>query len=321
MRARVGVVAGDALDLARRAEDERHALVQAARARGRGCGSTVRWRAAGLLDQEGDRVGLVDQPQPALAVAAALVAGIEEHAAAHQDAVGLGDQRGDPAHVEVLLARAFGALQAVVDIEPHGLVPVPVVRGVDGEFLGARAAMHPALVSLDEGAQPRREHEDMRAAAERQHQRQLRPVDEEAGAELVHPGLQKSGGRIGIRRASCREEREDRADRQVGVDVGGAVERIDGEGQRRGAVEQHRLLQFLGRIERDRRMPHGVEEDVVGEDVEILLVVAVGIGAARTGEGGAQRAVVDGVADLDRCLRELRTVAATAAWRSLSPPT
>ena len=65
------------------------------------------------------------------------------------------------------------------------------------------------------------------------------------------------------------------------------------------AVEQHRLLQFLGGVERDRRMAHGVEEDVVGEDVEILLDVAVGVGAARSGEGGAEHALIDGVADLD----------------------
>ena len=95
--------------------------------------------------------------------------------------------------------------------------------------------------------------------------------------ELVRPGLQKSGGRICVRRASCREDGENRSDRHVGVDVGGAVERVDGDGQRRVLVEQDRLLQLLGRIERDRRVAHGVEEDVVGEDVQILLDVAVGI--------------------------------------------
>ena len=181
---------------------------------------------------------------------------------------------------------------------------MPVVGGVDRELLGARRD-HAALIGLDERAEPCREHEDMRAAAQRQHQRQLRPVDEEAGPELVHSCLQKSGGRICVRHASCREERENGADRHVDVDAGGAVERIKGDGERRAAVEQHRLLQFFGRIERDRRMPHGVEEDVVGEDVEVLLVVAGGVGAARTCEGGAQRAVADRVADLDRCFREL----------------
>ena len=59
------------------------------------------------------------------------------------------------------------------------------------------------------------------------------------------------------------------------------------------AVEQHRLLQLLRRVDRHRRMAHGVQEDVVGEDVELLLDVAVGIGAARAGEGGAEHALVD----------------------------
>ena len=95
--------------------------------------------AARLLDEEGDRVGLVDQPQPALMVAAALVAGVEEDAAADQDAVAIGDERRDPAHVEIRLARPVDALQAIVDIEAHRLVPVAVVGGVDGEFLRARA--------------------------------------------------------------------------------------------------------------------------------------------------------------------------------------
>ena len=96
-------------------------------------------RAAGLLDQEGDRVGLVDEPQPALMVAAAPVAGVEEDAAADQDAIAIGDQRRDPAHVEITAARPVDALQAIVDIEPHRLVPVAVVGGVDGEFLRALA--------------------------------------------------------------------------------------------------------------------------------------------------------------------------------------
>ena len=38
-----------------------------ARGRGRGWAATVGSSSTGLLDQEGDRVGLVDQPQAALA--------------------------------------------------------------------------------------------------------------------------------------------------------------------------------------------------------------------------------------------------------------
>ena len=71
-------------------------------------------------------------------------------------------------------------------------------------------------------------------------------------------------------------------------------------------VEQHRLLKLFRRVERDRRMAHGVEKDIVGENVEVLLGVAVGIGAAvRAAGGGAERALVDSVADSDRGARQL----------------
>ena len=81
------MVAGDARDFARRAEDQRHALVQALGLEVEDAADRVGGGAARLLDQKGDRVRLVDEAQPALAIALALVAGIEEDAAAHQDAV------------------------------------------------------------------------------------------------------------------------------------------------------------------------------------------------------------------------------------------
>jgi hypothetical protein len=58
-------------------------------------------------------------------------------------------------------------------------------------------------------------------------------------------------------------------------------------------------------VERDRSVAHGVEEDVVGEDVEILLDVAIGIGAAGPGKGGAEHPLIDGVADIGSGLRQL----------------
>src|SRR5690606_3355361 len=128
------VIALDALDLFLRAEHEADALVQA-------LGLHVEHRAhagagapAGLLDQEADRVAFVEQAQPPGLGRVLAVARVEEHAAAHQDAVGLGHQRGDPAHVEVGAARAGAAGQAFVHVAAHGLLPEARVGGVDGEL-------------------------------------------------------------------------------------------------------------------------------------------------------------------------------------------
>ena len=77
-----------------------HALVQARRHDVEDAPLPSLARAARLLHDEGDRIRLVDEAQAAVAVGAARVARVEEDAAADEDAVGLGDERGDPAHVE-----------------------------------------------------------------------------------------------------------------------------------------------------------------------------------------------------------------------------
>ena len=138
----------------------------------------------GLLHDEGDGVGLVDEAQPPAAVARALVGRVEEDAAAHQDPVGLDHERGEPAHVEVALARPVHALHAVVEIEPHEFVPMPVVRGVDGELARERGNLSRRLEE-HEAAGPSLNSEDVRAFADAQHQRELRAVDEQPGGELV----------------------------------------------------------------------------------------------------------------------------------------
>ena len=69
-----------------------------------------------LLDDKGDRICLVEQMRLPSLHRVLGVARIQEHAAAHQDAVRLRDQRGDPAHVEIPAARAALSGQALVDV-------------------------------------------------------------------------------------------------------------------------------------------------------------------------------------------------------------
>jgi hypothetical protein len=103
--------------------------------------------AAGLLDQPAHRVGLVHQAQLAGFAGFALVPGVQEDAAAGQDAVHVGHHAGDPAHVEVLAARAGAAGQAFVDIPLHRVGPVAHVAHVDREFLGVGAGSSRAPAS------------------------------------------------------------------------------------------------------------------------------------------------------------------------------
>jgi hypothetical protein len=101
---------------------------------------SIGWRpvlaaAAGLLHHEADRVGLVEQAQAARLGRVLGVARVQEDAAAHQDAVRLGHHAGDPAHVEVLAARAGAAGQAFVDVALDRRLPEAAVAAVDGELL------------------------------------------------------------------------------------------------------------------------------------------------------------------------------------------
>ena len=145
-----------------------------------------------------------------------------------------------------------------------------------------------------------REDEDMRAAAERQHQRELRSVDEEAGGKLPVPRLQKGGGRIVHPARQLREEREDRADRDIGVDVRRAVERVDGERQRRSASSstgspvprKRRARPARGAPRRGRSRRHRCRGPVCRSPSALVP-------RARPANGRAERALIDGVADLE----------------------
>src|SRR5262245_45492889 len=110
------MIGGDALDLLARAEHEADALVQGGGRDIEDAGAPAGGGTARLLDDEGDRVRLVEQTQPARLVRILAVARIEKNTTAHQDAVRLGDQRGDPAHVEVLPARPAASRETLVDV-------------------------------------------------------------------------------------------------------------------------------------------------------------------------------------------------------------
>src|SRR5690349_16645487 len=98
------VIALDSVHLLACSENERHALAQKARHPIEDALAASRALAIGLFHQERDRVRLVNQPQPAVAISLSCIARIKVNPAANENAMRLGDHRPGPAHVEVVRA-------------------------------------------------------------------------------------------------------------------------------------------------------------------------------------------------------------------------
>jgi hypothetical protein len=133
-----------------------------------------------------------------------------------------------------------------------------------------------------------------------QDQQQLRTVDEEAGGELARARLQEGRLRVAPMCIIDGQDGEDGADRDIGLDVRRAVERIDRQRQRALRVDDDRLVLLLGAEIGDSGGARRFHENPVGNDIELLLDVAP---AVRRLAGRAlmlaDRAVHDRVADLD----------------------
>ena len=214
-------------------------------------------------------------------VAGPRVARIEKYAAAHQDALQLGDRRGRPAHVVVAAAWAAGAAQAVVEPDAHRVVPVAIVRDVDRDFAGDRIDPRGRL-DEPEAVVRRVEGVELGAGADRQRERRRRAVDDDAGGQLVAARLQHDEGAVGG--SGRRQHRKDRADRRVGLDVGRAVDRVGGDDQRRARVEQHRLGDLFRNEYGDRCPPEFLGDAVAGDDVELFLLVGRAAPARAAGQ-------------------------------------
>ena len=111
---------------------------------------------------------------------------------------------------------------------------------------------------------------------EREHERGLRAVDDEACGALRRAGLEE--GRENV--VAPRADRKDGADRDVVFQVGRSVERIDRDTKRRLGIEGFRKRRFLGKDRGDRRSAQRAPHHFVGDDIDILLLIAVGIDAA-----------------------------------------
>src|SRR6185295_12010280 len=186
----LAVVALDALDFRARAEDEADALLQALGFE-RQNGLAARARASPrLFDQKADGVRCVKQAQPTGLREVPAIARIHEDTAAHENAMRLRHERGDPAHVEVAPARTRGARLTLTHIAADRSFPVARVRRVDRELGGA---LRDAQIRMrqHELADLAIEREAVHAAADRQDEHRGRTIDRVARADLVNARLQE----------------------------------------------------------------------------------------------------------------------------------
>jgi len=243
--------------------------------------------AAGLLDEEADRARLVEQPEPTRLRGILRIARIHEDAAPHQDAVRLGDHRRDPAHVEVLAARAGLAGQALIDIALDRRLPEPAVGRVDRELVGIGRDPD-AGVRQHELAEVRIQRESGDPVADAEHEQRRRTVERIAGGDLGRARLQEV--RLGDIPAAVddgsgrAQDREDAADRHVDVDVARSVERIEDQqvlAARIGRRDLARFRHLLRCHAREVAVPlvHP-DEDPVAQHVERLLDLSLDVDRA-----------------------------------------
>ena len=233
-------------------------------------------------------MGLVQQPEPSLAIARAGIGWIKKHAAAHQDAERLRNQRADPAHVEVRLARAIGAGEAFVDVGADRAVPVPAIGGVDGELRRAACDLHGLP---DQQKLPRApvENEDVDPRVERENERRLRTVDGEACGTLRRAGLKEGREEV----AAPGADRKDGADGDVVLQIGRSVERVDRDAEMRFGTQGFRQRGLLGKHRRHRGGAQCAPHHFVGDDIDVFLPIAVGIDAAILSGNAHQRSIRD----------------------------
>ena len=115
------------------------------------------------------------------------------------------------------------------------------------------------------------------ALAERQQEGGLSAVDHIAGRDLLLALAEERGGGVIGRGA---EDAENRGDRHIAVDVRRAVERVAGDREFARRIEGQDRLFLFGSVIGGRRLAQGVDDQAVGDDVELALLVAVGASAA-----------------------------------------
>lgn len=208
----------------------------------------------------------------------------------------------------------LGGVLEAVEVLLHRLLPIQTIPLID-RIDGARARHAHVRVRQYELAEGIIHREAINTAAAHR--------DDELGRSAVH--REPRGDELGagdqevlfrpLGALGQLEDAEDGADGDAGVEVGGAVDRVADHGVPGvGRVGEDDGFFFLFGDE-DAAFAgcaHRADEEVVADDVELLLVVAGGVGGAgeagQVDEGGAADVVGDGFEG------ELEGVAEEAGW-------
>ena len=126
-------------------------------------------------------------------------------------------------------------------------------------------------------------------ALKRENERGLRTVDDEACGALRRARLKEGRKKV----VAPGADRKDGADRDIVVEVGRSVERIDRNTEWRCGTQGFRQFRFLGKNGRHRGAAQGAPYHFVGGDIDILLLVAVRIDAAVPSGNARERPVRD----------------------------
>ena len=206
----------------------------------------------------------------------------------------VGHHRSDPAHVVVLAQRAFFARQQFADIALYRRLPVALVGHVDGEFLG-RLRHLDVVVGQHKAAQLTVQGKAFNAITKGQQQHGLRAIDRVTSRHLLGTRLQEgfltevAFITIAIR---ATQHREDGADRNVDINVAGAVQRIENQQVSAFRVLTGNLVgivHFFGRHAGQVTAPLvGFQQDFVGNHVEFLLHLALHVLGAHAAQHAAQ---------------------------------
>src|SRR5438128_1887560 len=268
------------------------------------CPAAKRWRKRAFVCSA--------VPKPAVGVLR--VGGIEEDAARDEVAVEIRDQRPDVAGV-LGLDPPLAVLEGRDDPLHRGspAIPVALVHAVVLPHGGGRDVGMRQQELADRGV----EGEAVHPLTRRVHEHRARAVEAVARGDLLLPCLQTVGdARRGALPGHATMDREHRADRDLDVDVGGAVEGVvqhdvlaggppgrDGDGL---------LILLRRRHAHPPRVLDAVAHGLVGEEIELLLQVAGDVHRARraedVGEPGAAHVAGDdlrGEAEVVQQVRQL----------------
>ena len=212
----------------------------------------------------------------------------------------LGDHGGNPAHVEVLAPNTLATRQAFLHVAAHRWLPEAQVGDIDGEFAGLGGDLNVGM-GQDELADVLVQGEAVDAVTRGKHHHGRGPVDGVAGGYLAGARLEEGllAGLIAI--AGTTQDREDGPHRDIDIDVRGAIQGIEGQQvlaariARRDGVDIIHLFRGHGR--QVTRPFVRLDENLIGEDVQLFLGLALNILAPGAAQDPHQGAMVDHVRD------------------------